>query len=734
MAMSVVSTRGLRSESRPRVAARRRRWVPVLVVALPLGFFSLAVGLLSLLPALVRTGALRGTIERAASEAVGAAVTVREADVPEHDLLVLRGVEVGQITPGVGPAKAAEVRIRFGWVFPLGGAGSVEVERPRLSLGITADTFRAGPGKASGGEVPTIRVVHGSAEGTLEGLPFRVADLEARLDGDRLEAVLRGVESTLPGDLRVRMEELALGAGWPDRRLSGRADFEKLSFARGDLEGGNIRGRLGIDLALQAQGYEGRLGLSLAQAEILKGDIYQDLQGQPLELSITGRLNTAGRVCDFDDVRLSLGRLGALEARGRVEDSSNGLAYRLKVASTEIPLEELTGRLAEVVPGLAGRGHARVDLVLEGDAARSLASARMFLRDADLSLGRASVLDLAGEIPVLVTRGDAGRALAPENGRLAWTDLKVAGASTGPQALGLVAEANVLRSTGRLSFPLWGGEARWGSLEVRTPASGVQVETSLVLAALDLGRATAGLGMKRPVEGKLEGAFPRVRVTADRIAFEGEARARVWDGEIDLREIAVVEPFNPLLTAYRVAFDAREVHLQDICRQASEFGLATGRLFGRGWVEIFRNGMPQEMDVDVWADPYRGGSLDLKAVRSLAIIVEGSEKTARQIESLPCNELRYERFGFHARVSRRGALTLRGRYYRPRGGLELLEYTADELRRGVVREGALEYVMAGTGLLRMNIFNSPGTLADFREVVSRVFGLRGNPGGGSVVK
>lgn len=305
---------------------RPQKLARFVVVAAPLLFFSAAVFILSILPALVDQGTLNGMIERTLSEKLGAPVTIRGAHLVNNQTLVLEGVRIESIHALTESIHIDVVRARFGFPFPLGRLENIRVEGPivRIDAGdAKLAKLMTGPSGASVGssfnvpkDLPGLEIVGGVVEGTLGEQTFRIHRLHGFLQNSggatipfqmigRVErhpdpeVIIRG-RFDVTGDTRITFERLKVADFDSDLTYAGGKEATLVfklktfsisqSFARTlqNLAGGpHVMGLVSLDSSLTF-GRDGKLVRFVSEAVLQRIKIAESaLAGPRFKIALT---------------------------------------------------------------------------------------------------------------------------------------------------------------------------------------------------------------------------------------------------------------------------------------------------------------------------------------------------------------------------------------------------------------------------------------------------------------
>ncbi len=407
---------------------------------------------------------------------------------------------------------------------------------------------------------------------------------------------------------------------------------------------------------------------------------------------------------------------GGLRARATVDQApGHPLGWTAELAADDLAAvleSSLQGPLAGAHPLLAsmaasGSAAARFEGTLGQQAGTARGSVR--LSGVDLRVPPLEVQGLDAELPTDLAwwRPDPASPLSVSGPRLQGS-LRLARAAAGgltvpATSTGLVVEADRVTLDQGLAVPLFGGEVELEELALADLLRPTRhLATSVELRKISLAEASRLLGLP-PLEGSLDGAFPRVRLTPTTLRVDGAGQLALFGGTVEVNAISGQD----VLGRYpRLIFDARlaDIDLAQLTR-TFDFGRVTGILAGEvTGCELFR-GLPVRFvgtlhTVEMPGVPQR---ISLKAVNNIAIVGTGSGITGlgTGLVGRFVSSYAYQAFG--------------------------VSMVLDEdrfLLRGLERRGDRELFLRGTSPFRLDVVNvDPGTTVSFRTMVDRLRNL-----------
>ncbi|MBI2930436.1 MAG: hypothetical protein HYY16_02195 [Planctomycetes bacterium] len=537
---------------------------------------------------------------------------------------------------------------------------------------------------------------------------------------------------------RVADLEMNLGAGavlhFPSAAYEARIDgarsvgtvrFEDAFVAHDDFESSQGTGQIAFDVTRDGNNrvFTGFVQLTLSHAEMLKGALYHLLdRADALSLTLAGRLDLEAGETQFKGSGISVGGLGRLSVDGTIRRTPAGLTYDVSLETGEMDAGSLTEQLRELelVDGLAAQGRVRARARFAGDAGAFRVEGRLFLSDLTIRWGGLSAVRLNAEVPLLLSRGETlNRA---ERGWIAFEDLIPCPAvSLGARRLEVVAGENSLRLPESFAFALWGGQARLGEIAMWNLMDDLHTELHFGVDGLDFARVAAVYGITRPLSGRASLPWGTLLISGPQITVAQNARIGIFEGEIALQHLRILNPFDRIRRAYRFGFDMTAIRLREVCRTLTEFGLIDGVAEAAGQIELHASGLPNWFDVRLRTVRRRDVTqeCDLQAVRALAMLIGGPD-VARQIARIPAERLSYKKFGFYAFMDVDFTFYPRGLYFQRADGEVVLQDVAD-LRKGRrPSEPGREFIMIGAGMRRVNIdIVNPGGGLDFNDIIDR---------------
>lgn len=340
----------------------------------------------------------------------------------------------------------------------------------------------------------------------------------------------------------------------------------------GSLLAENIDARFDVDYRTRAG--RSQLGLDGTVAgEALFGETCLGLSGRPVGLSLRGE-KSPGQGWRLPRIEWRDG--ATLVARGSAAFGNDATVSALDLAFESADAGGLRDRYLSGFPGRLGMA----DVALSGALDGAIRHAGGRLHRADARLHGVDVNDPRGRFLLRGLEGSlAFSGAEPVDSELRWTQARMYGLDFGPTALPFRSADGVLTLQRNAQVPLFGGRIDIHDLRIQPPAAGagLQMEFALALDAVDLGQMANALGLPE-FDGELHGEIPKARYADDMLTFEGGLSLGIFEGAMQLTNLAMERPFGtaPTLSA---DIDFNDIDLLRLT-EVFDFGSISGKLDG----------------------------------------------------------------------------------------------------------------------------------------------------------
>ncbi|MEW6665673.1 MAG: hypothetical protein AB1512_10705 [Thermodesulfobacteriota bacterium] len=554
------------------------------------------------------------------------------------------------------------------------------------------------------------------------------AVLEADREGGRI--ALKGEKTDL---LRVLHEKGLLPGGWlfsgeeslrveAGLRSGGEWTFSA-QFGLGSL---NFQGpdpsRLGEGISLvgqvEARGETTGETVSFASSakaergEVLLDRFYFNLADNEASVSCSGEYRRNGKTLELSELKAVMKDILDLTIRGSLNHRGSHPSFRILFHAPETPVRNLFQQLllepfkrdAAFLQELALGGRISADLRMAGEGPDWVLDGHIRWQDADLVWkdGLAGLKGMHIDLPLWIQRGNGHEAVTDgsSSGILAVDSLSLDPLPAQSLKMELLSGPNRLVVKRPTSIRVPGGSVQigpmvWEDLATLSPS----LRTSAALQDLDLHPLLSGL-WSRPVDGLLSGSFDDVHFKNGTVTSRGEARARVFGGEVVVTNLGA----EGILTSSPVVLlDARwkDLSLFELTRD-TPFGRIQGLLRGHIRNLEIAHAQPQRFELLLETAQKKGvpQTISVMAVDNIARIGGGQSPFigAAGLLSSFFRQFPYEKIGMRA--------TLENDVFRI---------------NGTVLENDVEYIVKRGSFSGVNVVNqNPDNRISFKDMVKRI--------------
>lgn len=666
----------------------------------------IVIGLYLALPPLSRTAAFRTQVERALASATGYAIMPATIAIG-YDLSVAVG-EVSLAAPQQPPfLRARKVEIPL-WTILTRRAARLRVEEPHLfldhlpqletdggvgmvpigglqivngfahyttargevvvgPLSLHIDSLAAGPSLALRGRsemalaalaqpLQLPGVLEGSAEATVQ-LSGTLRDLQGsgrlQVQGLRWQGdgwVLASGDVTVPFDLGERAADGLRGTA--EIAVAG-VEFHDADRLRA---GEKLRVHGKVEVTRGPAGPPSlRFDLHLAEGEVLWERMYTDLKQHGTTLR--GELQEAPEGIQLRDVVLRADGIGSVTLNGSAHPGSGRSAVRVRMdlgGLNQLYAMAVRDALREVSPFLASSdagGALKGDVEYRRSGQQWSLTGDVHLVDGD-AVATDPPLELRGldiDLPVALGTQVPGAAAA-QTGSVHLAALRLGGVQIPETSAALSIVPNAVRLAAPLSVPVLGGTFVLHELEVTQLASPHrQANLGFALHELDLAQLSAARGWPS-LRGNMQGDVPRVSIADGEIRSDGQIRAQVFGGEVQVGNLRVRQLSSSVPTL------EMDVDVQDILLARLTETLEVGSISGvaRGAIHDLAIVHGEPLRFDAWMETVsRSGvpqRISVKAIRQLSTLGgAGSDPLSQGLLSF-FDEYRYAKMGFRCQL------------------------------------------------------------------------------------
>lgn len=486
----------------------------------------------------------------------------------------------------------------------------------------------------------------GRTRATLSRVPVAGGELhlQADVDGDFLSMEFRGeglqLEALLgvAGDVGFDLADMTAGGavsgsgsfrsaadGSLTANVSATLDGSSVSNAAGTAVAADLNGRLEVGARYDDKGWLFDAAVETNAGEVYVEPVYANASEHAMQFTAS-----AVRTSDFRSFSIgefSLRQDTLLDVAGRLdvaipesEDAPVDFDGRIDITDTSVNAV-YTSLLQVLAAGTilgdletAGRLTGSVTFAAGAPDSATLDFDDIALDDRER---RFAVYGLAGHVHWPGTAGEAGST------RLRWDGAVAYNIPLGAAAIEVELDGNDVELLSPLRLPTMGGALVVNRLAMRD--YGTESASGLLdaeLEPIELGQLSAAFGWPA-FSGSLSGRLPLLQYEGNEMAVGGRLTARAFDGDIEIANLRLEQPFGRVPRLYG-DLSLRRLDLERITNTFS-FGLIQGRLSGDLTGLAMLNWRPVTMDLHLYTPPDDDSRhrISQRAVENLASVGGG---------------------------------------------------------------------------------------------------------------
>jgi hypothetical protein len=255
----------------------------------------------------------------------------------------------------------------------------------------------------------------------------------------------------------------------------------------------------------------------------------------------------------------------------------------------------------------------------------------------------------------------------------------------------------------KTAVPIWGGEVSLNFFKVSNPLGDWKMETAVSLKDLDL----VQMFQDQEITGTLQGDLGPIRIDKEKVVIEGALKANVFDGTVEGKNLAIVQPFAPERGIQGELF-FNHLNLEPVTRRFS-FGKITGFVQGRVTDLLVRRNRPERFHLQVNTQEVPGVPkiINIKAIENIGLLGTG------------WGELDVLRKGINRFISEYA--------YREIGLSCTLEEDLFRLRGTIIEDG-VEYLVRKPDWFGIDVINkNPDNEILFSDILERIRNMEKKP-------
>ncbi len=357
--------------------------------------------------------------------------------------------------------------------------------------------------------------------------------------------------------------------------------LKNVTFSSPDAtKGGNrIEGNIHVSLNVPAQQDQTaafRANLNLEAGEILLSSYRFNLKEYPLRLRLQGAYDPQRQRISSLSAHFHAPPLGEGTIKGTIGMLTH-LRGDLKVAlgpisnkrAFDLFVKESSGRAWPMLKDLSINGETSLTATIRGSPDHYSVQGWLETSSVDLTIPTHQIaakgvkirLPFSWEYPDrgrAFHRGDLGTSTTGfiKGGRIQWKSHKWREVTVP------VAFVQNIVFMGQLKLPIWGGRVILDGAEIRDPFRRPrEVTLGLKLSQLDISEIPESF-LPIALRGSLEGSFPEIRISPERVVTRGSLTAHTLGGQIAVGNIQATSPFSHLPKVTMDVF-LRDIHLEE---------------------------------------------------------------------------------------------------------------------------------------------------------------------------
>ncbi len=411
--------------------------------------------------------------------------------------------------------------------------------------------------------------------------------------------------------------------------------------------------------------------LSLQRGEILWGKFFADLGGQRPVLDFDVDYLRTDDSVRLRQTRLSLASIGDIEVSGTINQLARAPSVEIQAHSENFNadgfftsfVQENFKRQYPIIDKLSVSGQIAFQLHARGSLDRLITEGRMTLQGGELRGGpnEWEIGPLALTLPFQVSYPEKSNSVnrAPPG------ILSIRGGHFGSRSLVPITSAlslsnNTLIFHQPIRLAIFGGTVEIAHLAwpdiIHDPKA---MSFALDIRLLQLQELTDALGWPR-FSGTLSGAIPQIRSTGDTLRSDGQVRADLFGGQLQIDQMEIENLFSAI-PSLKLAARFQNIRLEQVS-DTFAFGKISGILEGAANDLVITEGQPARFQAQAETVERPGSSqwISVEALNKITILSSGQDSNvlygglAGLFESF-----RYSKMGFKATL-RNDKLTLRG--------------------------------------------------------------------------
>ena len=455
-------------------------------------------------------------------------------------------------------------------------------------------------------------------------IQLSAASLRTRLSHDRFG------EGILQSHFTAHVEQGAWQVHFADLDL-GPMDLMSPDGLAG-VAGGRIYLQGLVCQAGSSQPLEVRVDGRVSATEALWGAWYGELGALPVDVAVFGSWYPEKSRLELIDLKLNIPGLGRIGAQGERRADSLTLNGTVKIADLTKAWDgrgrDLVRELRPALADLGLSGSMETDIVLTGNPGNWHLQGETRLQNLAVNWPRArlTVQGGHGRIPLDLALPFTDRPMrTPRRGQVSFDQVVCGPARLADEPLQLAVGTNRFGLDNALRLSVGGGQVAIEQLQAGYARGGLQLETRIHLAGIDLQQLTSELGVVA-MQGAINADLGHIRYADGVLRSDGELRIEAFEGDLRLSNLEL-DPFSLGLPQFKGDIEFSGIDLF-LLTQTFAFGAINGVVDGQVHGLRLYGATPSHFAGRLETRLEGKRNISVKALNNLAILSQGGLSAA----------------------------------------------------------------------------------------------------------